>query len=681
MTRRFLFGLLCFALLSPVKDVSADETDEPVVEGRVVGKIWHAKVGMSDSFRFMKSVQDAMGLEQGSMVMMMPPGARRLGGPMMSLGNGGPDAAVPELKGTLIFLQTAPVANLDSSFAFELVGSHDEFVKRLKAHASQMGPAAELIGKDDRYEVKLTLKQLMAGPPPQPEGGDDDEPQVTRTFSIVIQADSAGSLSGKPGAPPAPPRSISTYYRYVDGIMYSSSLDIVHTVDLPTQENLKLDESESQNDLHADFDLSEIPIALKRAFWNALEASAGTWLQRFDDEAPGEYSLRRSVGEGRLELIRAGLFDVERVRFSLKLPQDDEQQVVANLRVTARDGSQLARTLDQLGRQRSQLSALQDESSPLVVSSSILIPEWAAPAATGIVESLRLRLREAAAEDGSLGVLIDDLMAPLAEATQSRAFDAAFSLRGSPATGLVLQSGIRLPDAEQFLSSLQTTINVLPGGQFVASPLTVDDYNGISIRSDEPLAVGEHLSIPLQMHLAATGSWLWITFGGDTAVDALADLVNHSEDQLAKRAKGMPLHIQFSLSNWLADTEDEYGALPKNALMAFERWLGQVTQPRMMMMTMQVNGKPVEFGNRDESMFKSYAGKLLTEKNSDLDIKVQTFGRELTVDATVGTGVVQFAAAQYVAAQANMFSNIPIMFSRPGGEGEGAGTRRIQIGR
>jgi hypothetical protein len=677
MTVRMQCLLSGLALMLGMTGASADE---PEVKGRVVGKVWHSKVNMSDSFQFMQSVRAAAGIEQSGIVMMMPSAASRIAGPMMSFSSDRDEEVSTELKGTVFFLQTEPEPSLDGTFAFTWVGSHEEFMKRVRQQQERMGSAAELIGDEDRYEVKLRLQRLMTAPPVPPSDTEAEEGGERRvqTFSVVIQADVRESADGPPGALRTPPDSISTYFRYVDGIMYASRLPILHQVDLPTQDQLQLDQTEAQNDLHADFDLSEIPIHLKRAFWNALEASAATWLQRFDNEEIGAYSLRRSLGEGRLELIRAGLFDVERVRFSLKLPEEGEHNVRASLRVTARDESRLAQTLSRLGQQPTQLAALQDDAAAMSFSTSLKIPEWSVPATTMIVESLRLRLREAADDDGSLGVLIDDMMAPLLAASRSGSLDAAFTLSGTPDSGMVLRSGIRLPEAETFLSSLQTVINVLPDGRFHATPINVGNYRGISIRTDNPLNAGLELQVPVQMHLAATGSWLWIACGGELAIDALNELVARSEAGLPQSTRSYPLHVSLQLSRWLGQSGDEYSAVPQQSLAELERWLSEVTKPRMTFMSMKVNGKDVKLGNASTSEFKSYGEQLLKPDRSDVDIKVSSFGRELTLDAEVGVGVIYFAAAQYVAAQSNMFKNMPFTL-KTSGEG-GVQRSEIRIG-
>lgn len=200
---------------------------------------------------------------------------------------------------------------------------------------------------------------------------DDDAPKQTQTFSIVISSKietSAGDSNSDAAAPaqPSMPISVSTYYRDVDGIMYECRSSILEHIDLPNRESLKLHAEEAANDLYADFDLTEVPTEIKRVFWSAVELQAGVFLPRFDHEAEGDYSLRRVMSAGRLEILRAIMFDVDRARFSLQLPKAESDPITARLNVGVRDNSLLAATLAELGRNPSQLKVLQDDESALV---------------------------------------------------------------------------------------------------------------------------------------------------------------------------------------------------------------------------------------------------------------------------------------------------------------------------
>ncbi len=290
--------------MTPSPQDSAEDAESEIVDGRIVGKVWHTRVNFSDSFKYMQQLREELEIESGPMIMMMP-GRVRMGPGGLSSPD---DGRKIELKGTLFFLQTVPEPSLNNPISFELIGDQDEFRKYVQEQQSMFGPSAELIGGEDRYEVRVKLGQFTSvQPAPNKDDGGDGESttEVRQTISIAI---SAGPSSGD--GPPANikmPTSISTYYRFSDGIMYSSQSKALFTIDLPSRESMKLSTEEEASDMYADFDFREIPQELKTAFWNTVEASAATWLQRFDNEAIGDYSLRRSIGEGRLSLMKAAL--------------------------------------------------------------------------------------------------------------------------------------------------------------------------------------------------------------------------------------------------------------------------------------------------------------------------------------------------------------------------------------
>ena len=677
-------------ILSMVSGVTAaqDEPLEGPVAGRIVGKVWHTGVPFNESFQYLQKLREELGIQQGPMVMMMR-------GPV-SMGPGtfskGPADGQPEMKGTLFFLQTLPEPSLNNPISFQFIGDEKDFKSRIRLEASSRGPMAELIGEDDRYQIKLDFSKLMAATPKvaapgegDGEGEGDRKPKEVRTFAITIQA---GSGTGGPSKGPGPsmPKSMSTYYRFFDGIMYSSQSKVLHEIDLPTRDSLKLDELTAGHDLYADFDLREIPITLKRAFWSTLESSAAGFLQRFDNEAISDYALRRVIGEGKLELLRAALFDIDRVRFSLSLSPDGLQPFISQLRVTARDNSQLARSFSALSHQNSQLASLKSSETPLVIASTLRLPEWIQPFAAGFVDSARLKLRAAAGGDEGAGVLVDNMIQPIADSVQTGIVDAAVSLRGSVQEGLIVAGGLRLQDAEHFLTSIESLLLIhgTPIGISV-SRSTIRDYQVLSVRSDKVDVPAAGTATSINLHLVATGSWLWMTSGGDPALStssedpafqALSELVDDSADESRRTGEAVPLLIRFRLNQWLGETQQDFSRVPQQLLTSLERWVSEVTTPRAF--SISVNGKAIEQKKDEPPTFNSYAAKLFRPETSELEVAVRTAPRELVVDATVGTAVVRFFAAQYIDSQSRMFRNIPMQFSVPSGEGRQI--QRIQIG-
>jgi hypothetical protein len=669
-----LLPLVSFALLL-LASSSATSADEPspASRGRVFGRVWHTNLRPEDGFRYLNTVREQLAVPQ-SQIMLMGGAAGRV-----SMGMGPrrirkPDEAAPEMAGTLFFLQTLPEVSLNNPITFETCESRDKFEELVRQQASLMGPAVEILGEEDRFEVKLDFEKLRNTPPQvAPAGPGKGETKQTFAISIVATA-GVGDAAGAAGKPPEPPKSMSTWYRYQDGFMYSCRSDALYSLDLPTRDDLKLDEEHSGQDLYADFDFTRIPSDFRHAFWTALESQASVFLQRFDDEAEGTYSLRRVLAEGRLELLRRVMFDIDRARFTLKLSAETGQPVVSQLRIRARENSTLASFLSVVSNQGTQLAALQDESSPLVVSTTVAIPESIRPFLGVLAGSTGLRLKEAAGDTPAAAVLVDDLVDSLRQTVEYGILDASFCLRGTVENGLLPCGGMRLESAEKFLDALEFLLQATSASEMVTvSRSETGDYRMLSIRAEKTPVPFAGNPIPVQLNLAATGSWLWFTVGNESAVQMLEEIVAGSEQALQKNAIGSPLLVRMQLSQWLGQTDDALSKVPGQWLETLERWLQKTTAPRM---SFSINGQASNPEPAGKPEFNSYATKALTKADSDLELKIRSAEQELLVDASVGTGIARFAVAQFLDAQSRMFSNIRFSI---GGGGQG-GAVRLQLG-
>jgi hypothetical protein len=677
---RLLFTIV--SCLLPITVGWSQETSEPQVraEGRLVGRIWHTKVQFEKGFEFLNSVRDELEIPQSPvMVMMSPPGVSL--GPGAIRGTKQP--MVIEMKGTLFFLQTKPEVSLNNPISFQLVGSLEEFQRLVREQGSLMGPAAEVLGEDDRFEVKLDFSKLLAqsAPAVASEDSSEDAPKVRQTFSIVVtsRVEAGKSEDSKDdGSPPMPPASMSTFYRYVDGIMYSSRTSALQTILLPNQESLKLSDEDASHDLYADFDFTEVPNELKRIFWTALETQASVWLQRFDNEALGDYSLRRAMSEGRLELVKTALFDVDRVQFSLNLASEQTEPITSRLRIRARRNSPLAEMLGTIGNNRSQLAILQDQQSPLVVSGTLNLPQLMRPFAAAFVNSISLKIKEAASETPGAEILIDDLMTPLQSSADIGLLDSAFCLRGNVESGLIPCGGIRMENAEQFLSALEPLLQItFPADKLRVTREQVGDDRILNISADSAVVPIAGSAVPVQLHLTARGSWLWFTIGDERATQVLHELTMTSEDAPEPSGQATPFLIRFQLSKWMGMTDDALSRIPQQVVVELEKWLGRVTAPKM---AVRINGSDVKQNSETEESFTSYAAKLFKPDNSDFELKVRTADEEMVVDARLGTSLVKFAVAQFVESQSRMFKNMKVDFAPLGKDGVRSSTISIGVG-
>lgn len=668
-----LSALILF--LEPLLAQDTAPSPETLASGRIIGKVWYTGVRPEDSFGYLQKVREELQMPQPpilintvgrSMSGLMGP---RIFRSKPSAAGQLDDNPAARLSGVLFVLETRPEVTLQNPVSFELCESLEQFTELVKQQHSMMGPMGELDGADDRYTLTLNLRKLQnLQPPPAPGDGT----QETRSISVVI----AVSPTATPGAAPPEiaPASIKTCFRYHDGVMYSSRSNALFSLTLPERQSLQLDDENASLDLFADFDLSQIPADFRRAFRTALESQVSVFLQRFDSEQAGQYALRRVLAEGRFELLKSALFDIDRARFSLQLSPAPGQPVVSRLRIQARPGTPLASGLALISSRSSQLSSLHDDRSPMLVAGTLAIPELLRPFASALVQSAALRLQETSGDSPSAPVIIQDIAQSLQQTIDSGVLDAAVCLRGSVKDGLIPCAALRLESAETFLNALDLLLQITGAREYVTvKPGTAGNYRMLSISAEEtpvPFAGG---ALPLRLHLAATGSWLWMTLGEDRAVSQLKELTAASDESLSQNGRAVPLRIRMNLDGWLGEAADPLSEVPSRWLQTLERWLQVATAPRI---AFSINGTAAENATAGTDKFNSFAAKALTPGDASLDFSIRTAESELLMEAEFGRGIARLAVAQFLDAQSRMFEGVQLQF----GSADGKGTFKLQLG-
>ena len=664
--QRIVLVAACY-ILSAVSVAAQDaEPDVSKARGKVIGRIWHTNVDGGQMFQYTQKLTKELEMPQSPIMMI----AGGMGAGASMLGQT-PDA---ELKGTMVFLETTLNPGTPHFISFMKVKDLAAFTAFVRKQSSRMGPMGELIGEGDKLEVKMNLRRVSFETPTDAKSTDGDKPTEfrieVRTQVSVGDAPSSSELKT--------PTSFSTYYRFHDGIAYSGRMKALHFIDLPGQESMLVKDGAAGEDIHAVFDLTQIPKHLKQALWMSIQSRTQTYMQRFDNEALGDYSVRHALGQGRLEFLKAAMFDVDNAEFSLKFAKSDEDPIKAKLSVKARKESQLAQTLKQLNRTPSRLGVLRNDESPLVFSSTLDLPDWTQPLAREFVTSLQIKLQESA-QDDSVGQMIEDLFAPILAAAEEGQLDGAVRMEGDVDAGMVLAGGLRLPDAERFHSTLETLLLVKSAdGKFSTGRSKVGDADVITVSFDELQLPFAEQAIPLQVHLAGSGSYLWFAVGGENAIDSLEAHIGNQQSVLDAQVKPMPILVRMRLSDWLNQDGDAASQVPNQMLNKLERMISDMLSP-MFNFQVNVNGSSVK--PKMKSEFVSYADKVLKGRLGDLELSSESSGSTLSVNAEVGTGVVKFLLAQYAAAQNRMFSNMKFNFDPKMLEGgKGTSVRRIQIG-
>lgn len=674
---QFTIGLLvCLNLWAPPVAFAQESDAPPKIRGKVIGRLWHTNVSGGQFFRYTSDLTKELELPTSPIMMMI--GGGRMGSELISSMNRNPSDGERQTSGTLIFLESFPQPGTPRLISFQSVANQEEYLKLVKERSGEN----ELIGDKDRHESRMTLNfsSVVGGSLDGDVEGKKEGGPEKRSFSISISIDSSGSseVSSGPAKMPEGPMIISTFYRYHDGFMYTSQLEALHTINLPSGKSLSLSDEEAATDIRAKIDLREIPKRLKDQLWAGLQSKALTYLQRFDNENPEEHAMRSAVGKGRLELFKAAMFDLDQIEFSLKLASQPTQPIEFQLEAVAREESQLAATLAALSSKPSRLTTLRDADSPLMLSTTFSIPEWMQPLAVSFVNSLQAKMKEDS--DASVESIIDQLFQPIQETLSKELIDSVVRMDGTASTGATLLGGVRLSNAAAFQTALETLLVVGPASErYQVGQSTVGHRTVLTLSTSAEFQGGKK-NVPVTVHLAGHDGYLWFAVGGATSLEVLQDhLESLDSGAHGQTGPARPLELRLSLSKWLGGEEDQFSDLPAQVLQQLERTLSGVFN-RGSKMSMTVNGKVQEIGRKDE--FESYAEKVLTPTGSDVDLKVAASGRKLTASATLGTQVVKFLVAQYVAATNRMFSGLKLQL--PGMDqldGKGSSIKAITLPR
>lgn len=653
------------------------------VRGKVIGRIWHTDVSGAQFFAYTRQLSNELQLPS-SPIMMMMGGAGGMGRGLMNGLNETTGGGQVKVKGTLLFLESAPQAGTPHLVSFQSVKDEAAYLKIVKSQAGAMFGGSELIGENDRHEVRLNLMQLgnFGGNSENEDEGEDGKSHESMSFTIRIGSSSSSDEDTQPSTDIVNmPSSISTFYRYHDGFMFSGRLDAIHTMNLPAGKTLMQTSEEAAVDVRAEIDLREVPRLLKQQLWTGLQTKAMTYLQQFDNEKAEDHAVRSALGKGRLELLKAAMFDVDKVSFSTRFSKEAAQPIKLKLKVEAREESMLATTLAAVGRSRSSLKKLRDEDSPLMVSSTIALPDWLQPVAVNFSKSVQAKLKESA-DDESTSLLLDQVFHPINDTLGKGVLDAVVSMNGEPTTGATLVGGLKMLESEDFQTALETLLVIQPMSDgYRLSQSKAGSQPVLTLSTTAAFEKGSE-PIPVTIHLAGSEGYLWFAVGGDSALEVLKQHLEQSKSFVTSSSMARPLEVRLKLSQWLGSENEGFSKLPQELLEQAERLFSSLSSQGQSV-SMSVNGKAQKLNTKSE--FKSYASEVLGAEGSDFQLTVQADGRQLNVDAEAGPQVVKFLVAQYVVAQNRMFQNIkfelPDMSELEDADGEGTKIQSFRIGK
>ncbi|MFK7820704.1 MAG: hypothetical protein AB8G99_18445 [Planctomycetaceae bacterium] len=644
-----------------------------------VARVWHSKINAANGFQYIQKVSRELEIKQ-SPFMMIPPGAGDVAGPAMS----GLGAKRQELKGVLVYLAKGLIP-IPASINFKRIANEKEFRKEVMAAKAMWGDAAQLIGKGNKYEVKVDLGQ-MANSAPAPKDSDDSkkdgEPAEGGTRAVIAFSARVGSGDGA-GEPTELPEGIelgpmSTFYRYNDGIMFDSQAPELHDMRLPKIEDLTLKREQDALDLYADVDLSQVPQAYKEIFWNAIKVKANAFLQKYDEEPDEEYAVRKASGQFSMELTRAAILDVDRIRLSLTFVKGEEP-LNLDVVVDARKNSNLAKQLGAVSRGVSGFNSLRKKKSPMTIASAWQMPQNFRNMAKAVFEKGKLQLEEQLASDADGLLAVEEMFDVLSQTVDAGSADAILKLGGDPKTGFALYGGLRVQGADALAKNLSVALNGLPASPENQIHVTrEDDREFLSFRLDELYLPGEeNKQLPAQLHFTVANSCLWFSVGGVTSFDVLKSVLADAEEGRSDRkTPAAPFVLDLQLSDWLksaeAEAANEFSELPMQTLQRFEEAVHR-TFANQFSFTANIPGMD---SSKSKMEFRdSYLAKAIADGQDELHVEIDTSPKTVRAKAQVGEGIIKFVIARFLEVQSRAMENMSFEVI----ESEEGGRRSITV--
>ena len=627
------------------------------LDDKPLARIWYSRISNQAWMDYSRKVSQEMGQKSNSMIMLGNFGS--VGQPKQK--------QQQELKGGLAYL-TKGLVPLPVWIEFKRVKDEAAFRKEVMARKSMWGGAeTKLTGKEDRYALEVNFRQLVTGPPPktdEPKDDGDDGERKSYSISIRVGA-STTSEPVDPEALEAISSSMTTYFRYHDGVMFEASAKELHTMKLPSVGDLTLRKKQDALDLYADIDLSRIPELYRMTIWKTAEAKANSLLQQADEEPDEVYAVRKRSGELSMAIARAAMMDLDRVRVSLSFAKGEEPlrlDVVAD----ARDNSNLAKQLGAVSGGVSRFEALRRKASPLTVASAWKMPEGVRNLLTAMFARGRTQLQSELGDDPEAIVAIEDVFDVLMKTAETGGADAIVKLGGDVEKGFALYGGLRIEGAKELSTHLSTLLSRLPTRPENDIHVTrVDGREFLSFRLDEaelPL-IGGDKRLPAQLNFTVAESCLWFSLGESNSYEVLKDaLADYRSSGSSTRAQPTaPFVLDAHLGEWLreqgAEATNPFSDVPTQALTELEQALhrsmagsfsfsaagpdGVVTTPKM------------EF--RD-----SYLAKALKSGQDDLHVEIDTSPKRVRATVELGEGIIKFFVARWTDVQGRMLENIQI---------------------
>ena len=360
---------------------------------------------------------------------------------------------------------------------------------------------------------------------------------------------------------------MTEYCRLFDNVLYKATFEELFEMELPSADSVTSSVS-SSNDLGFDAYLDRIPVGIRQLGWNMLTAAVGTQLQQHDDESDTTYNMRRSSGDLGLALTKAVLFDIDNSSGSARFASADDDSLRGELRIRARNNSELTKQLLSAAG-LSQFAPILNDNAAATVHLCVRFPEEAPAALLATGTWLQEMIDR---EFNSDPLMVDAsrvLSETLAGIAEHRNLEFLAKIGWTESSGGVFYGGLQVSENPRLLHSLHHFMTHTDGAPAnVGEMITLSEDDGRPVirftlpqEDVEQFAAESGLRIS-HVYLIHEGSRLWFAAGVENANEILRQSIDRcNAGGLAYRTPLITANID--MERWLAyPQEDPSGIAP-----------------------------------------------------------------------------------------------------------------------
>jgi hypothetical protein len=354
---------------------------------------------------------------------------------------------------------------------------------------------------------------------------------------------------------------ITNLFRYHDTILYEAEFEDLFTMELPTAEGIR-SAIDGSTDVGFKAYLDRIPLGMRQLGWSMLSAAAGSQLQQRDDESDTAYNMRRSSGDIALALIQSVMFDVDSADGWARFANAEDGSLRGQLRVRARNNSQLGgRLLEAAGSSR--FAPILSDDAAATFHLCVKLPEDAPNALLATAKWFTETMGKEFSADPQMVAAGEMMAGVLTGISEHRNLELLMKAGWTQASDGVLYGGLQLNENPELLKNVHYVLLHLPNAdEAIEKMMTLEDRQGLQVivfRFPDDVVEGMRQAIGANithLYLAHQNSCLWYAAGTENAVEIIRQSVERCT-QNTRAARTPLISGQLDLERWLGYPQDD----------------------------------------------------------------------------------------------------------------------------